>query len=84
MYQIAPGPFHTLSLSKDGELYAFGSSTDGKLGIFRLSERMVGRGAGNDTGIYNIDYPYKLTEEVPPRFFKSQDDKDVFDGYKDF
>ena len=31
-----------MCISKDGDMYVFGSSNEGKLGIFRLSERMVG------------------------------------------
>ena len=65
-------------LSKEGELYVFGSSNEGKLGVFRLDERMVGRGKGNATGYYTIDWPWKLTEEVPTKFYKSDSDRDVF------
>ena len=48
VYQIAAGPFHSMFLSREGEMYVCGSSNEGKLGIFRLAERMVGKGfAGN-------------------------------------
>ena len=85
VHQLAAGPFHSLALSRDGELYTFGSSNEGKLGIFRLEERMVGRGMGGDgSGLYTIDWPWKLTEAVPPKFFQSTDDNDVFEHYVDF
>lgn len=31
--QVAAGPFHTLVLTKRGEVYAMGNSKDGKLGL---------------------------------------------------
>jgi alpha-tubulin suppressor-like RCC1 family protein len=31
--EFAPGPFHTLALTYDGFIYAFGNSKEGKLGI---------------------------------------------------
>lgn len=73
VHQIVPGPFHTMFLSKDGEMYVFGASNDGKLGVFRLDERMVALGKGNETGHYIIDWPWKLFEGVPSRFYKSHD-----------
>ena len=68
---VAVGPFHTLFLSKEGELYVSGSSNEGKLGIFRLNERMVGLGKKNDSGQFHIDWPWKLVENVPARFYKN-------------
>lgn len=83
--QIAAGPFHTMFLSRDGQMYVCGTSNDGKLGIFRLQERMVGRGfAGDSQGHFTIDSPWHLTEETPSRFYQSKDDHDVFETYPDF
>ena len=31
-------------LNQSGDIYVFGTSNEGKLGIFRLDERMIGRG----------------------------------------
>ena len=76
--QIAPGPFHTLFLSRDGEISVSGSSNEGKLGIFRLEERMVGRGFSGGGGYFIIDWPWKLEEGVPSRFYQSKEDQDVF------
>jgi len=33
VYQIAAGPFHTILLTVDGNLFAMGNSKDGKLGF---------------------------------------------------
>lgn len=33
IYQIAAGPFHTLMLDENGDIYAMGSTKDGKLGF---------------------------------------------------
>lgn len=69
VYMVAAGPFHTLFLNKDGDLYVFGASNEGKLGIFRLEERMFGLGrAGDGSGYYMIDWPWLLTEEVPHKW----------------
>ena len=85
IYQIAAGPFHTLFLNKDGDLYVSGSSNKGKLGIFRLEERMFGLGrSGDGTGFYTIDWPWKLTEEVPLRWAISEDGRDVYSLYPYF
>ena len=34
IYQFAVGPFHTLVLTEKGEIYSFGNSKDGKLGLY--------------------------------------------------
>ena len=67
-------------------MYVFGSSNDGKLGIFRLDENMVSRGAGNSSGYYIIDFPWLLDEEVPPRFYRSSENIDIYtlQEYDDF
>ena len=79
--QIGVGPFHTMFLSKDGELYVCGSSNEGKLGIFRLEEKMPGVG---DEGNYIIDSPWKLEEGCPTKFFMSLEGTDVFEHYTEF
>ena len=85
VYQIAPGPFHTLFLSREGEMYVCGSSNEGKLGIFRLDERMVGKGfAGSSAGHFTIDWPWMLEEEIPAKFYLSREDHDVFETYHNF
>ena len=32
IYQFAAGPFHSLALTENGEIYSFGNTKDGKLG----------------------------------------------------
>ncbi len=67
-------------LSREGEMYVCGAANLGKLGIFRLEERLAS--SGNSSNV--IDWPWKLTEEVPPKFYCSKEDNDVFDKYDKF
>lgn len=62
-----------------------GSSNEGKLGIFRLEERMVGKGfTGDSQGHFTIDWPWTLEEEIPARFYLSREDHDVFETFHNF
>ena len=70
-------------LNQSGDMYVFGTSNEGKLGIFRLDERMIGRGQ-SDQGYYTIDWPWKLTEEIPHKWAMSQDLSDIFNQFTDF
>ncbi len=40
LYQFAAGPFHSLALTENGEIYSFGNSKDGKLGYEELKSNV--------------------------------------------
>ena len=78
--RICPGPFHTIVLNNEGDMFVFGASNEGKLGVFRLEERMIAMGAQNEEqDTYIIDWPWQLTEEIPRKWAISHDSKDIFD-----
>ena len=85
IYQIAAGPFHSLFLSREGDMFVCGSSNQGKLGIFDLNAKLLGRGQDlKTTSSYIIDRPWKLHENVPLKFYRTKEGKDIFETYNLF
>lgn len=67
--EFAAGPFHTLALTYDGFIYAFGNSKEGKLGM-KLAEQQVATRIDEDDAekvLSNVvDFPTMLTNA--PKF----------------
>lgn len=84
--EFAAGPFHTLALTYDGFMYAFGNSKEGKLGI-KLAEQQVGFRIDDDDGderVVNnvVDFPTMLTNA--PKFSVQGEQQQVFKSYERF
>ena len=69
IYQIAPGPFHTLLLTIDGKILTMGNSKDGKLGI-EIPPL---------AGVIDVDQPLQIKRA--PRFFCFQLAKKITKEY---
>ena len=84
--EFAPGPFHTLALTYDGFIYAFGNSKEGKLGINRAEQQAISRvDDENDPEkvLSNmVDFPTVLTNA--PKFSIQGEQQRVFKSYNKF
>ena len=73
--EFAAGPFHTLALTEDGRILAFGNMKDGKLGL----ESSLHRGSLEE----NIqERPVELTEA--PKFYYKTKPEEFHDKYPSF
>ena len=77
--EFAVGPCHTLALTADGRMFAFGNAKDGKLGLQLSSQQLSAAAMQN-----NIEQPTPLTDGPPNRFHVSRSSEQVFQKYMQF
>ena len=83
--EFSAGPFHTLALTYDGFMYAFGNSKEGKLGIKLAEQNIASKFDENDTQKATsnvIDFPTMLTNA--PKFSIRGELQQIFKSYELF